>query len=245
MNELTISLAAFTSLVALVFALVTTDRWHRRRLTHHSAWATAMSLFAIGSFALWWATSTGWSNGIFRVFFTAGAILNVSWLALGSIALLAGDRIALPLRRMLALFSAFAIGVMAVAPTTAPFVADEFPRARDHFGALPRTLAAVGSGVPALIIMLGALWSIARLMARRTPAFAGARRQGAVSANRLVASNVLIAAGTLVLSASGSLAGRFGEERAFTITLSVGVVILFVGFLVPSAGSSPQPAQHR
>ena len=245
MNELTVSLAAFTSLVALVFALVTTDRWHRRRLTHHSAWATAMSLFAIGSFALWWATSTGWSNGIFRVFFTAGAILNVSWLALGSIALLAGDRIALPLRRMLALFSAFAIGVMAVAPTTAPFVTNEFPRARDHFGALPRTLAVVGSGVPALIIMLGALWSIARLIARRTPALAGARRQGGVSANRLVASNVLIAAGTLVLSASGSLAGRFGEERAFTITLSVGVVILFVGFLVPSAGSLQQPAQHR
>jgi hypothetical protein len=46
---------------------------------------------------------------------------------------------------------------------------------------------------------------------------------------------VLIALGTLVLSASGSLAGRFGEERAFTITLSAGVVILFAGFMVPSA----------
>ena len=71
-----------------------------------------------------------------------------------------------------------------------------------------------------------------------TPAFAGARRQGLVTPNRLVASNVLIALGTLVLSASGTLAGRFGEERAFTITLSVGVVILFVGFLVPSARST-------
>jgi hypothetical protein len=46
----------------------------------------------------------------------------------------------------------------------------------------------------------------------------------------------MIAVATLVLSASGSLAGRLGEEQAFAVTLSVGVVILFVGFMVPSLG---------
>jgi hypothetical protein len=30
------------------------------------------------------------------------------------------------------------------------------------------------------------------------------------------------------------LAGRLGEEQAFAVTLSVGVVVLFVGFMVPS-----------
>lgn len=193
-----------------------------------------MVLFAVGSFALWWATSTGWSEGVFRVFFTAGAVLNVAWLALGSVALLAGDRIAIPLRRALALLSAFAIGVMTVAPTKKDFVATEFPQARDHFGVLPRVLAAVGSGVPALIIILGALWSIARLVSKRSPALAGSRRTLNVTASRLVLSNAFVAVGTLVLSASGSLAGRLGEEQAFTVTLSIGVVILFVGFLVPS-----------
>jgi MFS family permease len=230
-----VSLAAFASLVALTFALVTADRWHRRRLAHHGAWAMAMALFFVGSFSLWWATATGWSSGVFRVFFTAGAVLNVAWLALGSVALLAGDRVARPLRTILALLSAFAIGVMTVAPTTAPFVAETFPRARDHFGMLPRMLAAVGSGVPALVIIIGALWSVARLMSGRSPAIGGARRAGLVSARRLVVSNVLVALGTVVLSASGSLAGRLGEERAFTVTLSIGVVVLFIGFLVPSA----------
>lgn len=233
-NQLTVVSAAFASLVAVIFALITADRWHRRRLTYHSAWSIAMALFAVGSFALWWATATGWSNAVFRVFFTAGAVLNVAWLALGTIALLAGDRIAIALRRALALLSAFAIGVMAVAPTTRPFMADEFPRARDHFGALPRILAAVGSGIPALVIIVGAVWSVARLLAHRSPALKSVQRGVAVSAQRLVVSNVLVAIGTLVLSASGSLAGRLGEERAFTVTLSVGVVILFVGFLVPS-----------
>ena len=236
------SLAAFASLVALTFALVTADRWHRRRLAHHGAWAMAMALFFVGSFSMWWATATGWSSGVFRVFFTAGAVLNVAWLALGSVALLAGDRVARQLRTVLALLSAFAIGVMTVAPTTTPFVADTFPRARDHFGMLPRMLAAVGSGVPALVIIIGALWSVARLMSGRSPAIGGARRAGLVSARRLVVSNVLVALGTLVLSASGSLAGRLGEERAFTVTLSIGVVVLFIGFLVPSARGNSQGA---
>ena len=193
-----------------------------------------MVLFAVGSFALWWATSTGWSDGVFRVFFTAGAVLNVAWLALGSVALLAGDRIAIPLRRVVTLLSAFAIGVMVVAPTKKVFVASEFPQARDHFGVLPRVLAAVGSGVPALVIILGALWSIARVTTNRSPALTGSRRTLTIAPSRLVLSNAFIAAGTLVLSASGSLAGRLGEEQAFTVTLSIGVLILFVGFMVPS-----------
>jgi len=243
------ALGAFAGLVASGFALVTADRWHRRRLTHHGAWTIAMVLFAIGSFALWWASSAGWSDGVFRVFFTAGAVLNVSWLALGSIALLAGDRIALPLARVVALLSAFAIGVMAVAPTKNDFVAEEFPQARDHFGALPRILAAVGSGVPALVILAGAVWSIVRLITRKSPAVYESRKKPLISTKRLVASNVLIACGTVILSASGSLAGRLGEEQAFAVTLSVGVVVLFVGFMVPSVkrggNSSAQSASQH
>ena len=238
MDRLTVSLAAFASVVALVFALVTADRWHRRRLAHHGAWTIAMALFFIGAGALWWATASGWSDGVFRVFFTAGAVLNVAWLALGTVALLAPNRVARPLRSTLALLSAFAIGVMVIAPTKSPIVGDEIPRARDHFGVLPRSLAAIGSGVPALVIIFGALWSVARLLKGSSPAVAGARRDVSISANRLVLSNVLVALGTLVLSASGSLAGRLGEVRAFTVTLSVGVVILFVGFLVPGARRS-------
>lgn len=238
-------MAAVSGLVATGFALVTADRWQRRRTIHHGAWTIAMSLFAVGSFALWWATSAGWSTGVFRVFFTTGAVLNVSWLALGSVALLFGDRIAVSARRVLALLSAFAIGVMVVAPTTRVVVADEFPRARDHFGTLPRLLAAIGSGVPAVVILAGTAWSVWRLAFRRSRTSARSSAVLGPSASRLVVSNVLVAIGTLVLSASGSLAGRFGEERAFTITLSVGAVILFVGFMVPSVQSSTKPGRQH
>lgn len=235
MDSLTVSLAAFSGLVATAFALITADRWHRRRLTHHGAWAMAMLLFAVGAFALWWATTAGWSSGVFRVFFTTGAVLNVAWLALGSIALLSGDRLAIPIARILALISAFAVGVMLVIPETAAFSSTEFPRARDHFGWLPRTMAAIGSGIPAIVIIAGAVWSAVRLIRGRRPASRATKRSIGSSPERLVVSNLCIALGTVVLSASGSLAGRLGEERAFTVTLSVGVLILFIGFMIPGS----------
>jgi hypothetical protein len=59
----------------------------------------------------------------------------------------------------------------------------------------------------------------------------------------LVLANLLIATGTLVLSASGTLAGRFGEEDAFSITLLAGVSVLFAGFLVTSAASAGTPTR--
>lgn len=235
MDIVTVSLAAVAGLVATAFTLVTADRWHRRRLAHHGAWTVAMALFALGAFSLWWATSTGWSSGVFRVFFLAGAVLNVSWLALGSIALLAGGRVATRIGRVLAMLSAFAVGVMTVAPTTKAIVGDDLPRARDHFGALPRVMAALGSGIPAIVIFVGTLWSIVRLLSRRSPTINDSPNSPVSSPRRLVASNLVIALGVVVLSASGSLAGRFGEERAFTITLSIGAIMLFVGFMLPSS----------
>ena len=244
-NELTTALAGTSGAVATAFALVVGDRWHRRRQAHHAAWTMAMAIFAVGAFALWWATTTGWSSGVFRVFFTAGAVLNVSWLALGSLSLLIGERFAVRAQRVLAVLSAFAVGVMMVAPSRGEFLSDELPRARDHFGVLPRVLAGIGSGVPAVVIFAGALWSAIRLIRRRTPALAVAQRQITATPRRLLVSNLLVALGTLVLSASGSLAGRLGEERAFTVTLTVGVSILFAGFATASLGRSTKLAtQH-
>jgi uncharacterized membrane protein HdeD (DUF308 family) len=56
----------------------------------------------------------------------------------------------------------------------------------------------------------------------------------ASSPGQLVVGNLLIAAGTIVLSASGTLAGRLGKDTAFAITLLIGIVVLFAGFLVAS-----------
>ena len=84
------ALAAAATLVALAFAANTLDRWLRRRRPHEAAWSVALALFALGSGALWWAEADGWNLAAFRVFYLAGAVLNVPWLALGTVYLLAG-----------------------------------------------------------------------------------------------------------------------------------------------------------
>jgi hypothetical protein len=49
--------------------------------------------------------------------------------------------------------------------------------------------------------------------------------------------------GTLILGASGTLAGRIGEVRAFGLTLVIGITVLFSGFLVATSSSAePEPA---
>lgn len=209
--------AAAATLVASAFALSTFDRWSRRRRPYDLAWTVSLALFAVGAGALWWAESVGWGLGVFRVFYLAGAILNVPWLALGTVYLLAERRIADRVRDWLILLSGFAGGVVLFAPTRGAVSGDELPTGRDVFGVAPRVLAAVGSGVAAVIIVAGAVWSAWR-----------PRRSGA----HLVVGNVLIAVATLILSASGTLAGRLGKDRAFAITLLLGVCVLFAGFLV-------------
>jgi undecaprenyl pyrophosphate phosphatase UppP len=118
------------------------------------------------------------------------------------------------------------------------------PQGSELFGVAPRVFAAVGSGVAAVVIIGGAVWSIIRVIRGRIPAVGEAQRH-ITNARRHAASNTLIAVGTLVLSASGTLAGRMGEDRAFAITLLVGIVILFSGFLVASnqANRSQRTAQ--
>ncbi|MFM9084255.1 MAG: hypothetical protein ACKOQ7_10330, partial [Actinomycetota bacterium] len=84
------ALAAASAIVAVAFGLSTLDRWLRRRRAHELAWTIAMALFAVAALSLWWAEARGWSAASFRVFFGVGAIINVPWLALGTVHLLAG-----------------------------------------------------------------------------------------------------------------------------------------------------------
>lgn len=227
------ALAAAASLVAVAFALSTLDRWLRRRRPHELAWTVSLAFFAVGSLALWWAESAGWGLGSFRIFYMAGAVLNVPWLALGTVYLLAGERAGHRVRAWLVPLSGLTVGIVGFAPTRTGVSGDELPTGKEVFGVAPRVLAAVGSGVAALVIIVGALWSAWRVWRGRQPSLTGARQVAAPG--RLVLGNVLIAVGTLVLSASGTLAARLGKDRSFVVTLLVGIVVLFAGFLVATS----------
>lgn len=217
------ALAAAAALVALAFALSTFERWLAKRRRNELAWTVALGMFCLGATAMGVGVGVGWSGPVFRLFFFFGAIANVPFLALGTIYLLGGSRRGDTWAAGIALAVAFAGGVVAVAPFRHAVPAHALiPQGSQVFGPLPRVLAAVASGGGALVVFGGAAWSAWRF------------RRG-----RMVGANVLIAAGTAILSASGLLNSVADAMTAFAITLVAGISVLFAGFLVASTGPRP------
>ena len=220
----TTAAAVGAMLVAFAFGLSTFERWLARRRRHELAWTAALALFALAAGALAAGATLGWNDVTFRVFYFAGAIADVPLLALGTIYLLAPER-AGRFAAGVGLGTAFAAGVLAVAPFTHPVPSHRLPQGRAVFGAVPQVLAGVGSGAGALVVLGGALWSAWRY------------RRG-----HLLWGNLLIALGTMTLGTSGLLNSVVGAMTAFSVTLTAGITILFVGFLVASAGPRPATA---
>jgi hypothetical protein len=217
----TLAVAAGATVVAVAFCASLLERWVVRKRPHELAWAIALALFACGSLSLWAGAALGWSGWSFRLFYAFGAVVNVPFLALGTIELLAPRR-APAIRVGVALACAFAFGVVLAAPFTAPIPKDALPQGSDVFGAGPRILAAVFSAGAALVVFGGAVWSAARLLRGRTN-------------RRLALGNLVIALGTAILSMSGLLNSALGEMEAFAVTLTVGVTVLFTGFVIASS----------
>jgi len=226
-GRIAVSVAA--ALVSLAFAFSTFERWLARRRRHELAWSAALGFFFVAAVALAAGAGVGWDGTVFRVFYLFGAILNVPFLALGTVYLLwgrrAGDRVALGL----ALTGAFAVGVVVSAPFTGPIPRHTLVQGSAVFGILPRVLAALASAGGALFILGGAVWSIVR------------QRRG-----RAILSNGLIAVGTLILGASGVFNSVFDAMSAFAVALLVGITVIFAGFLVATAaGTEPAASQDR
>jgi hypothetical protein len=226
-------LAFLATAVATVFAQATAVRWSRSRATYQGVWTFALALFALASAALATGASTGWDEGTFRIFYLLGAILNVPWLALGTVYLLGGQRLGNRVRAGLLVFTGVAIGVMLATPIHGTIPVDSIPVGKEHFDALPRALAGIGSGVGALVLFGGALYSAI--------GFARKRGQGAHT-GALAAGNALIALGTLVLSSGGLLQGLVGHDEAFVLSLAIGISVIYAGFVVASGARSKAPA---
>jgi hypothetical protein len=236
-HSLQTAVAVAASLVALAFAMSTFERWRARNRRHELAWTVALVMFAVAAGALAAGAEAGWSGTTFRAFYLFGAIVNVPFLAAGTVYLLAGQRRGDLTAAGIALVSAFAAGVVVTAPLKAPIPRDQLAQGSRVFDVLPRVLAAVASAGGAAVIFGGAAWSAWQVWRNRTRP----GRPAATTPWRLLWSNGLIALGTLVLASSGTLNSVFGAMTAFAVTLLVGIVVIFCGFLLATAGGPAQP----
>lgn len=223
-------LAFLATAISTVFAQSTLARATRSKRPQDRAWSIALAQFAIASAALALGSSTGWDIGTFRVFYLFGAVLNVPWLALGTVYLLAGTKVGHRVEKGLLFFTGLAVGVVLTAPIEA-ITSTTVPIGKDLFGPFPRILAAAGSGIGATFLIGGAIYS----------AIGYVRHKGAPGAGRMVGANCLITLGTITLSAGGIFQGFFGGGRDLWLaaSLALGIGILFAGFLVASRPHAP------
>jgi hypothetical protein len=106
---LTTLLPALTSILAFVMTIALLDQWRERRRSYQLAWAIGTLLFGLASACEALAAAGGWSTGLFRVWYVAGAVLNVGWLGLGTALLLAKTRFGYTYAVLVALSGLFTV----------------------------------------------------------------------------------------------------------------------------------------
>jgi hypothetical protein len=82
-------LPAVAAAASAAFAAAVLRQYAARRRPHQLAWGIALSMFAVASLALTAGVAAGWSSLSFKAYYLFGAVLNVPWLALGTVELLA------------------------------------------------------------------------------------------------------------------------------------------------------------
>ena len=215
------------ALVALAFAVHLLVRAGRRRSWFEAVWGVALLMFATASAALSLGVLDGWSTAEFRVYWLFGAVLNVPYLALGEVYLLARRPWIGHLALLLVLgATAWAASEVRTAPLDEAVLRTEtFFTGREVLGeeATARTVAMYFSYTGTAILVLGILWSAIGM---------GARPE---ARNRLY--GVLwIALGALLVF-GGSVFARQGSFAGFSVTLLAGVSVMYWGFLTATRPS--------
>lgn len=209
-----------------VFASQLARQWVERRRSHALAWCIAVALFGLGHVAVAVALLGGWSSPVFGLYWLAGALLNVPFLALGQLLLLDRKRFWNVLWWTVAGLAA----VWCVAFTvTAGYDAGALAEA-NAAGVIPRGEDVIGGSVAYallrpmtytfVIVVAGSIWSAVK-----------GRRWG-----------VLLIALGVTIAASGSATIRVGGGELFPLLSAAGIVVMYIGFRAASRVRVPAPA---
>src|SRR5437660_5527044 len=220
------------ALISATFAFLLARQWIARRRPHQLAWTVALAMFMVATLAAAQGVRLGWTPGLFRAYYLYGAIVNVQFLAVGTVELLSKRRwVGHVFAAIVFVAASYGAAARASAHLDAAVLdgVRGIPEARFVITgtALTRTLSRYYSYTSFTIVVLGALFSALRLSRQHSA-------PNAAHLRRLATGNLLIAAGTFVVAAA-SIAGRpgGGSEVAmlFSIGLLAGVSLMFAGFL--------------
>lgn len=219
------------ALVAVLFSAALVRRYAARRQSYEVIWALALLMYAAASLAVAFGVATGWTSGEFRVYWALGAVLNVPFLAQGELDLLIPRRgVRWALYVLLAFVTAYTIAVVRTAEIDSAALGQDLPSGKEVFGdgtaahRLPQLIA-----IPAYLVLVGGtLWSAWRM-------------RGRPELRDRFWGTLLIAFGATIIAGFGSAFAALGHLAPFSISLLVGIALMFIGFLRATRTAQVQP----
>jgi hypothetical protein len=223
---------ALAALVALVFAAMLLRLFVRNRRSYLALWGVAVLMYAVASAVVALGALNGWTRGGFRVYWALGAVLNVPFLAQGELDLLIRTRwVRSVLYVALAFVIAYTIARVRTAAVHVDALDERLPSGKEVFGdgtpahRLPQLVS-----IPAYLLLLGGtLWSAWRM-------------RGRPELRDRFGGTLLIALGATVIAVFGSAFAALGELLPFSVSLLLGVTVMFAGFLRASRRNATEPS---
>lgn len=215
-----------TSIVSLVFALTVLDQYLERRRAYQLVWSIGLILYFIASLiqGIWLLGVDG--EPVFRLWYLTGAMLVAAYLGMGSVYLHVPKRAAHVVMTVL-LVATVSAAVLALGTQLQGEVALLEGEALSSIVPGTETVRYYPAYVGILTALLNSIGALALV------GFAGYSavvffRQSAPGYR--VVSNVLIATGAMISAAGGTLE-RFDVPEPHSVSLLLGVVIIYAGFL--------------
>jgi hypothetical protein len=201
------------ALVAAAFS-VATYRTSKPKDVALRVWSVALAQFAIACAAVAWGIGFGWTPMVYRAFYLFGAVLNVAWLALGTVWLFAPRKVAMVVNVLFIVAATGASGLVLasdLAPTAMHALAhDGLPAPREVMSDVPRMLSRIFSIGGSVIVLAGLLWSVVR--------------------RRYALGMGLLALGVVIAAVASEFA-RAGSVELFSAGLTLGIAVMYAGFL--------------
>ncbi|HET8631439.1 MAG TPA: GNAT family N-acetyltransferase [Thermomicrobiales bacterium] len=224
-----VALPLIAALISLACAAIAGRRYWQRHRPHELAWCVAFGLFALAAAAQVVGDLAGWSPFLVRLYYVAGATLNVGFLGLGSLYLLLRQRLDRWGPGIMLVLVALGVAFVFNTPVDTSRLADGW-HALATAGTPTRWLTIIINAVGSLVVIGGALYS----------AFAGWRR--GMPRDRALGL-VLIAGGTLLVASGGTLVGIYGKDDYLYLPMAPGIAIILAGYLLANRAGRPATRQ--
>jgi hypothetical protein len=218
-------LPLLAGLVGLAFGAIVLKQFADRRRPYQAAWGGALLCF--GAAALWEAAGVygGWTSPLYKAYYLLGAIVNVGWLGVGTVYVLAPRRWGHLAAAVMGVITVLAVPAVLLAPTDAHLLQASVP-GRGAIGAPATFFPPVTNTIGSVLLIGGAAWS----------AFRGYRsRAGAAR----VLGMVLLAAGALVVAGTHTVAQVRNLYAVQPVGEAIGILVMFVGYLAVEARALP------